>query len=305
MSTVGPFGTVGTIADVDHPEIPKWNQMFRPTIEALRALGGSGTIQEINEKAIELEGYTDEQLAVLHGDGEKSEIEYRLAWARTNLKNLGALTNSRRGVWALTEYGREVTEAELIERDKEWRKDLAAIRSQKLIEAAVEPAEDEEVGLDAGEDWKTQLLRCLMEMPPASFERLSQRVLREAGFVNVRVTGRPGDGGIDGTGIYRLSPLVSFPTFFQCKRYRGSVSPGHVRDFRGAMAGRGDKGLLITTGSFSKDARLEATRDGAQPIELIDGEMLCDLLKQYELGVETVPRVEEDITVRHDFFEDI
>lgn len=284
--------------------------MFGPTIEALRALGGSGAIQEINEKVIELEGYTDEQLAVMHGHGEKSEIEYRLARARTNLKNLGAVTNSSRGVWALTEYGRTATESELVERDKTWRKELAVKRAEKLLgQAATEPEDDEEVGVDAtvdaGEDWKVQLLRCLMEMPPDAFERLAQRVLREAGFVNVHVTGRPGDGGIDGTGIYRLSPLVSFPTFFQCKRYRGSVSPGHVRDFRGAMAGRGDKGLLITTGSFSKDARQEATRDGAQPIELIDGDLLCDLLKQYELGVETVPRIEEDITVRPDFFTDI
>jgi restriction system protein len=209
------------------PAIPKWNQMFRPTIEALRALGGSGTIQEINEKAIELEGYTDDQLAVLHGAGERSEIDYRLAWARTNLKNLGAVTNSSRGVWALTEYGRVATESELVERDREWRKELAAKRAQKLIDLATnEPVDDEEGGTDTSDDWQVQLLRCLMDMPADAFERLSQRVLREAGFVNVHVTGRPGDGGIDGKGIYRLSPLVSFPTFFQCKRYRGSVSPG-------------------------------------------------------------------------------
>lgn len=291
--------------EVGGPEIPKWNQMFRPTVESLRALGGSGTIQEVNEKAIELEGYTDEQLAVLHGKDEKSEIEYRLAWARTNLKNLGAVTNSSRGVWALTEYGREVTEAELIERDKDWRKELAAKRAQRPTEHPVVESVVEDGSIGGIEDWRAILLHCLMEMPADSFERLSQRVLREAGFVNVHVTGRPGDGGIDGTGIYRLSPLVSFPTFFQCKRYRGSVSPSHVRDFRGAMAGRGDKGLLITTGGFSKDARREATRDGAQPIELIDGEMLCDLLKQYELGVQAVPRVEEDITVHRTFFEEI
>lgn len=221
-------------------------------------------------------------------------------------QELGAVTNSSRGVWALTEYGRGATQSELLERDKAWRKELAAKRAQRPIDqVAVDPEEGEVVGDDAADGWKVQLLRRLLEMPPASFERLSQRLLREAGFVNVHVTGRPGDGGIDGTGIYRLSPLVSFPTFFQCKRYRGSVSPGHVRDFRGAMAGRGDKGLLITTGSFSKDARQEATRDGAQPIELIDGDTLCDLLKQYELGAEVVPRTEEDITIHVDFFEDI
>jgi restriction system protein len=239
----------------------------------------------------------------LHGDGEKSEIEYRLAWARTNLKNLGAVTNSSRGVWALTEFGREATEPELIELDRIWRKELAAKRAERL-------AVDIEVGSDESDegtedDWKADLIRRLLDMPPDAFERLSQRLLREAGFVNVHVSGKSGDGGIDGTGIYRLSPLVSFPTFFQCKRYRGSVSPGHVRDFRGAMAGRGDKGLLITTGTFSKEARAEATRDGAQPIELIDGDMLCDLLRQYELGVRATPRTEWDIAVEAAFFDDI
>jgi restriction system protein len=286
--------------------IPKWNEMFGPTISALIALGGSGTIQEINETAIEQQAYSDAQLAVMHGDGEKSEIEYRLAWARTNLKNLGAMTNSSRGVWVLTEYGRNASEAELKQKDREWRKELANKRAEKRrFEQTASFEEDEDGDGSDEDDWKAQLLRRLLEMPADAFERLSQRLLREAGFVNVHVTGRPGDGGIDGTGIYRLSPLVSFPTFFQCKRYKGNVAPGHVRDFRGAMAGRGDKGLLITTGSFSKDARAEATRDGAQPIELIDGEMLCELLRQYELDVKTVLRTEEDVTIDPDFFGDI
>lgn len=289
-------------------EIPKWNEMFGPTIEALKVLGGSGTIQEINSTAIEQQGYSDEQQAVMHGDGNQTELEYRLAWARTNLKNLNAVTNSSRGVWALTEFGRTVSEAELIELDREWRRALAARRSEQRGSVSRDgntPELSNETIGDGPDDWKTLLLEYLTRMPSDGFERLSQRLLREAGFVNVHVTGRPGDGGIDGTGIYRLSPLVSFPTFFQCKRYRGSVSPSHVRDFRGAMAGRGDKGLLITTGTFSKDARAEATRDGAQPIELIDGELLCDLLKQFGLGVSTVQRVEEDVLVEAHFFEAI
>ena len=140
-----------------------------------------------------------------------------------------------------------------------------------------------------------------MAMEPAGFERLAQRLLREADFISVNVTGRSGDGGIDGLGIYRLS-LLSFPVFFQCKRYRGSVGSGAVRDFRGAMAGRGDKGLLITTGTFSADAKAESTRDGAPPVDLIDGLALCDLLKRYELGVRTTVRQVEDIAVEPDFF---
>lgn len=141
-------------------------------------------------------------------------------------------------------------------------------------------------------------------MPPDRFEHLAGRLLREAGFTNTRVTGRSGDGGIDGLGVYRLS-LVSFPVFFQCKRHRGAVRAGAVRDFRGAMAGRGDSGLLITTGAFTADARQEATREGAPPIDLIDGERLCVLLKEHGLGVRTVVRQIEDVEINAGFFEDV
>jgi restriction system protein len=165
-----------------------------------------------------------------------------------------------------------------------------------------------EEGLDEDEsaprDWKERLLEVLFEVPPDGFERLARRLLREAGFVSATVTGKSGDGGIDGIGVYRLS-LVSFPVFFQCKRYRGSVGAGAVRDFRGAMSGRGDKGLLITTGSFTPDAKQEATRDGAPPVDLIDGERLCDLLREHKLGVRTIVRQVEDVEVSPEFFSDL
>jgi len=144
-------------------------------------------------------------------------------------------------------------------------------------------------------------LEALLALHPAAFEHLAQRLLREAGFLRAPVTGRTGDGGIDGLGIYQLS-LLSFPVFFQCKRYRGSVGSSAVRDFRGAMAGRGDKGLLITTGTFTADSRAEASRDGAPLIDLIDGDRLCDLLRTYQLGVTTTVREVEDVTVNTDFW---
>jgi restriction system protein len=127
----------------------------------------------------------------------------------------------------------------------------------------------------------------LQRISPDAFERLCQRILRESGFIEVRVTGRSGDGGIDGIGILRLQRVVNFQVLFQCKRYQGSVSPKEIRDFRGAMVGRSDKGLFLTTGSFSRAAQEEATRDGAPPIDLIDGERLADLLKDLSLGVQT------------------
>ena len=125
-------------------------------------------------------------------------------------------------------------------------------------------------------------------MSPDAFERLSQRLLRECGFTQVEVTGRSGDGGIDGKGVLRLGGLVNFQVVFQSKRYTGTVGTSVVRDFRGAMIGRADKGLIISTGTFSRDARAEAIRDGAPAIDLVDGQELASLLKQYELGVQTV-----------------
>lgn len=114
-----------------------------------------------------------------------------------------------------------------------------------------------------------ELLNILKALPPSGFERICQRLLRESGFQQVVVTGKSGDGGIDGHGILQINPVVSFNVLFQCKRYQGSVSASHVRDFRGAMMGRTDKGIILTTGTFTLDAKKEARRDGVPPIELV------------------------------------
>jgi restriction system protein len=292
-------------------DMPPYHELLWPALQAVFELGGSASISEIVETVIKRESFSDAQQAVLHHDGPGTELGYRLAWARTYLKGMGLLTNSSRGVWALTEDGTALvtdtvlTDSQRSERILELRAryltDLRTARKARLPHDDGEPDDAEPSG-ELG--WKEQLLEQLMGIAPDAFERLARRLLREADFDSVNVTGRSGDGGIDGLGVYRLG-LVSFPVFFQCKRYRGSVSPSAVRDFRGAMAGRGDKGLLITTGTFTADAKKEATRDGAPPIDLIDGDRLCDLLKRYDLGVQTATRTVEDVTVDPAFFEEI
>lgn len=254
---------------------------------------------------IEIEAFTEEQQAELHNDGPRTEIEYRLAWARTYLKGMGALDNSERAVWSATDAGRTVTEEDVRRLHHEYRLSLRAARRERRRR---EQAESEAVELAGDEDderdWKEELLDTLLSLPPDRFEHLARRLLLEAGFTSANVTGRTGDEGIDGIGLYRLS-LVSFPAFFQCKRYRGSVRAGAVRDFRGAMAGRGDRGLLITTGAFTAEAKQEATRDGAPPIDLIDGDALCELLKEHGLGVSRQVRQVEDVFIDRDFFADV
>lgn len=287
---------------MSQPDIPAYSDLLWPTIVAVRRLGGSGSIDEIADAVMDQEGFTEEQQQVLHGDGPQTEIEYRLAWARSYLKGMGLLVNSKRGVWSLTEEGRTVQQGEIIPRHRQYLVQYREQRRQKRMHD--EELSTGEKDVDQDSDWRDQLLDALTSMKPDGFERLAQRLLREAGFISATVTGRTGDGGIDGLGVYRMS-LVSFPVFFQCKRYKGSVGSAAVRDFRGAMAGRGDKGLLITTGTFTSEAKAEATRDGPPPIDLIDGNRLCDLLKEYDLGVKTTVRQVEDVTVDTEFFTDI
>lgn len=283
---------------------PQAEDLLWPTLLAIRDLGGSATIRELDEKVIQQANFGEDLQSVAHGDdGRQTELEYRLAWARTYLRGIGAITNSSRGVWSVTERGRAMSADEVAVAAKSWKAEAAVARRRKLqggsTQRGTSAIDDDQVV-----SWKDELLSHLLKMEPSAFERLAQRLLREAGFLNVAVTGRSGDGGIDGVGVYRLS-LVSFPTFFQCKRYKGGVSAGAVRDFRGAMAGRGEKGLLITTGNFTREATAEATRDGAPPIELIDGDRLCDLLREFGLGVVTRERVVEDVSVDSAFFEEL
>jgi len=284
------------------PKIPTYHVLMWPALQATKELGGSATVGEMNERAMKSAGITEEQQAVPHKDGRMSEVEYRLHWARTHLKGIGALENSARGVWAITDRGRSLSEPEMQAANKVWRESLRKERLERRSSQATDTDADDDEG-EAAASWKDKLIARLLELSPEGFERLAQRILREAGFVNVAVMGKSGDGGIDGMGTYRLS-LVSFPVYFQCKRYKGTVASATVRDFRGAMSGRGEKGLLITTGSFTRDAQAEATRDGAPPVELIDGDRLCDLLKDYRLGIEVRQRVEEDVTVNTGFFDE-
>ena len=288
------------------PHVPAYSDLLWPTLRAVRENGDSATIGEIVERVVASEAFTAEQLAVPAKDGRSGLIEYRLAWARSYLKGMELLTNSQRGVWSTTELGRTVTPADIpslhatyIARHRDLQRAKRAAREE---DDAREPLTGHE--LDASTEWKEKLLSALQAVTSDQFERLARRLLREAGFVSAVVTGKSGDGGIDGIGVYRMS-LLTFPVFFQCKRYSGSVRPTAVRDFRGAMSGRGDKGLLITTGTFTTEAKREATRDGAPPVDLIDGDQLCDLLKQYELGVHCTVRQTEDVAIDAGFFAEL
>ncbi|NIJ40931.1 restriction system protein [Parvibaculum indicum] len=280
-------------------ELPKYDELMVPVLRALRTLGGSGSVEEIFDVVQEDLRMPSDAVEAVYEKSRASIFPDRLAWARSYLKLAGYVENPQRGLWVLTQKGQDVDLGDEEAIKKDVRK-CASATYRKSAKKAKAPASDdlpEEEGLDE-ENWTDRLLVILLKMPPDAFERLCQRILREAGFTRVEVTGRSGDGGIDGHGVLRVK-LVSFQVLFQCKRYKDTVSSPVIRDFRGAMQGRADKGLIMTTGRFTADARKEATRDGAPAIDLIDGDDLCDLLKELKIGVKTefVERVDIDEAV--------
>lgn len=278
--------------------IPSHDELMNPILRALGRLGGSASISELTEQVIEELSPPQAVIQQPHGRGNTSELEYRLAWARTYLKKFGLITNSDRGVWALTAQGMNVdgVDPREVVRFVQQQTRQTTSATKKSSSATGLEADRLENSDDETAPWREELLETLLSIAPSAFERLCQRLLRESGFIEVEVTGRSSDGGIDGHGIIRVAGLISFPVLFQCKRYRDNVGSNVVRDFRGAMIGRADKGLIITTGGFTRDARLEATRDGAPPVDLIDGTLLTDKLKELRLGVKTkmVEAVEVD-----------
>ena len=292
------------------PKIPGVDDLLWPVLKAVGELGGSALRAEILEHA--RTGFTEEQIGVLASDGQPVVLN-RAGWAIHRLKILGALENSERGVYATTPQANtylrmndDAAGGAALKRavKKAIAAKVAKRKQEDEAEAGAAVEDETEPSSAPGDDWRTVLLEVMKKMDPAAFERLAKRLLREAGFQKVDVVGRAGDGGIDGLGLYKMS-LVSFPIYFQCKRYAGSVGASIVRDFRGAMAGRGDKGLLITTGTFTPTAREEATRDGAPPVDLIDGDELCDLILEYRLGVNVTERTVKEVAVDEAFFANV
>lgn len=264
--------------------LPNRNELMTPTIDAIKNLGGSANTDEIYEIIVENMKLNDALVEVVNGKTGQSELQYNLAWVRTVLKNKGILSKGGKGIWVLNDNILPTKDEQV----------------NTTIKKKEEKEADEEIS--EAEEWKTSVVEIITEkLSPSSFERLIQRILREKGFTQVEVTGKTGDGGIDGRGIAKINGILSFHIIFQCKRYKGKVSSSEIRDFRGAMVGRTDKGLFITTGTFTRDAIREANRDGAPAIDLMDGDKIAEKLKELNLGIDVELR--EHITVNEKWFE--
>ncbi len=278
---------------------PEFIRFFKPILKLLLESGGSGTPAEIVDRSIEIANISEAEQEAVNKNGQ-SRIKNQVHWARQYLVWDGYLDSSKRGIWSLKEKGKSVDIRNLnpLELFKNVQKNRAKIK----LPTSAEVSSTEGAITDGMEiqDHRTRLLELIRSLTPNGFERLSQRLLRESGFQHVTVTGKTGDGGIDGIGILQVNPFVSFNVLFQCKRYQRTVTPSHVRDFRGAMMGRADKGIIITTGTFTLEAKKEARRDGVPAIELVDGDALVDMFERLEIGL--IPKQIYDIDQR--FFDE-
>lgn len=277
---------------------PQFVRYFQPVIDALISLGGSGRPEEVGEKIVEQLGLSGDVLSEQTSSGQ-SRFSNNVNWARFYLVRAGLIDSSVRGVWNLTEKGRttSMTNEQAVELFQQIHKQFVGERKKTKTGKSVE--EDDTIPETL--DHRESLLKLLLELSADGFERLCQRLLRESGFEKVQVTGKSGDGGLDGIGVLQMTPFVSFKVLFQCKRYSGSVTSSQVRDFRGAMMGRADKGIIMTTGTFTADARKEAVRDGVPPIELVDGEKLIDMFEKLELGLKPTKAYQVDVAFFEEF----
>jgi restriction system protein len=261
--------------------------LINPCMEAFRKLDGSGTNSEIEEQVIKLLDISEDEQSDIHR-GSVTKLNYRLRWVRNWLKNDGLLENTSRAVWALTENGRSIKTIDIKELRKRLSDRHSSIPKDNAIDAKIDNATEREL------DWQEEALDTLKNINPESFEHLSAKLLRLLGLRNLEVTSYSNDGGIDGYGDLMVGSIISLSVAFQCKRYKGKVGASDVRDFRGGLLGRADKGVIITTGMFTKGAEDEARRDGVAAINLLDGFELVEKLKDVGLGICEKTKVEVD-----------
>ncbi|MFN6177386.1 MAG: restriction endonuclease [Flavobacteriales bacterium] len=253
---------------------------MNPVLHVLRNNGGVGSASEIIDAVIEHLHIPDAEVEQTIPSGQ-SRVRNQIQWARYYLAKAGLVDSPKSGVWRMTQEGQQTNLSD----DQAYALFQRVLKEYQGSKKKTSNIKNEDNALVEDEEHTESLLDTLKGLTPAGFERICKRLLTEIGIHDIQITGGAGDQGIDGIGRIRLNDVVNFNIVFQCKRYKETVSPALVRDFRGSMQGRAEKGLILTTGRFTQEAQKEANRDGVPPIELIDGERLVSLFEKYELGL--------------------
>jgi len=263
--------------------IPSEKDIELPLLQEIEAAGGEAKPSELYDKvATHFLQLTPSDQTAKHRRSGLLIWANRVAWARQHLVNKGEIDASVYGIWKITARGR------------------VRLGKGVVLPSAPKPPPLSTIGelLDIErQQARAQLHELLMNLHPQQFEEFAAKLLESVGFTDVEVTNYIGDGGIDGYGNLEMG-VVQVKAAFQVKRWQQNVSRPNIDQFRGAIQGKFDQGIYITTSDFSDEAKKVSSVAGAVPIVLINGDRVVDIMLEKGLGVRqeplTVTRIDEE-----------
>ncbi len=283
--------------------VPDFQSLMLPLLR-LAGDGMDHTFKDAVEAiAIEFSLTPEERNELLPSSSRTTLFYNRLAWAKTHMTMAGLLQAPRRGVFCITQRGRELLVSQLARIDMKTLQQFPEYERARRgdVQASVEPAMPavafneltpeesiERAHLSLRKDLARELLESIMQCSPAFFELLIIKLMIKMGYGGSReeagkAVGRSGDGGIDG--IINEDRLGLDAIYLQAKRWEGVVGRPEIMKFVGALAGqRATKGVFITTSWFTQDAK-DYALSSQYKVVLIGGERLADLMIEHDLGV--------------------
>jgi restriction system protein len=288
--------------------IPDYQSIMLPLLQ-FAGDGKEHSLRETIEALADEFDLTEEERKGLLPSGQQATFDNRVGWARTYLKKAGLLQSTRRGYYRITERGTDVRNQnppeitasfltqfpEFIEFQRPQRRAEDTDARQEASESRTPEEEIERAYQQVRQGLATELLQTIRNCSSAFFERLVIDLLVRMGYGGTRkdagqAIGRSGDGGIDG--IIKEDRLGLDIVFVQAKRWEDTVSRPEIQKFAGALQGqRARKGVFITTSAFSQAAQDYVSRIDSR-IVLIDGDMLAQLMIDYNIGVAPVASYE-------------
>jgi restriction system protein len=299
--------------------MPTWEEFNVPVLTVLSD-GATRTLRELRRDVADAVALTPEQRAETLASGQL-RADNRIGWAASYLNRVDALHRPSRGRYEITEFGREllgrhpdrITETNLKavakEGDEWWisRSSVDGEEHQQVDDTTtvLDPTEQVEQGVARiHEEVASELLSRLIDQDPAFFEAAVVKLLLAMGYGGVGgrgvTTDLTHDGGIDG--VIDQDVLGLSKVYVQAKRYspNNAVQRPEVQGFVGALSGKADGGVFITTSRFSPGA-VEWVRTVPARIILIDGQRLTQLMIEYGVGVQ-VERTYRVVEIDEDFF---
>ena len=281
-----------TISEEFSP-LPEYFQYIKPVVEVQKKLGGSAKSAKVLDLLINKVGYSKKPSSQ-PANPCPSKIGNEMQKVRKVLLYAGLLDSSQKGVWRLTKIGlstdlSDINLYHLNELRKKAEKEYRENRKTKINTASLqsETMVNHKKSIGVREDRRRPLLDQLKMLSHADLKKVCQEVLRRSGFEDVNIVRESGENCLEGECIFQKNLFMLPDVMFQFKCVEESIKAEEIRDFRCAMRRRADKGIFMTIGSFTAEAKQEAQRDGVSPVVLIDGEKIVGMIEKFKIRLKS------------------